>query len=553
MFKPTASKILRAFTKIITGLFLFYLVAGFIIIPFVLWWVIPDQGTKILKEPVRLRSVGFNPLLWKLTMNGFEILDHHHHQVIGFDKLSVNLSLAGLFKKIYHVPAFELDGLKVNAVLLPGNKINLLDLVPPQLMPPPQPRRPTGESKQPSASGLPRPSGLPKIIIDTIALHQGEVHFTDTTIKPHFSVTLRSMEMLVTHVTTDPHRQARVKFHCDLGNKGRISMEAAVIPLAQPLDLEAAFSLNDYALKVLTPYTGKYTGRALKSGQMDFSMDYRISGNKLVADHRLLIQQFAFGRRVESKGALHLPFGLAVALLEDPDGRMRISLPVSGDMSDPKFKYSHLVFQAARNFFFNLVTKPFSFLASSLGAGETGVDELGYVRFTPGEAKLLPSQRQKLIALIKGLKAHPKLELKIDGSYDPRADWKAIQAQVFARDYEQLRKISSRPDAAVYQLLYQRRFGIRALWALAKKYKKGIGRYDDAKLDLEIKRRLVENAPPDTGALNTLAQARARLVHQFLLVHGFDAGHMVLGAPQTTQSRMGYVPLPFTLTVYNRN
>jgi hypothetical protein len=222
-------------------------------------------------------------------------------------------------------------------------------------------------------------------------------------------------------------------------------------------------------------------------------------------------------------------------------------------MSDPKFKYSRLILQVISNFFIKLVTEPFSILGSMLGGSNTGTDELGYVRFTPGKAVLWYSQRQKLLKLIKTLKERPKLRLEIDGSYDPKADWKAIQADSFTREYEQLRKISDWPDAKVYQLLYQRHFGIRALWALAKKYKEGIGHYKDGKLDQEIKRQLIENAPPDQGSLSILAQARATLVHDFFITSGFNAKRLELGHPQPTQSVLGYVPLEFTLTVFGND
>ena len=544
-------KLLRVAVRIIVGLFLFCLVTGFIIIPLALYWAIPSQGTKILKHPVQLRSVGFNPFLMQLTMNGFDILDDQKRVMIGFDKLSVDVNLKDLFRKIYHVGSFELDGLKINAELLPGNQINLMGLAP-QTVPPVKQEAPAKISKQPAAA-VEKPVPLPTVIIDSIVLHQGQVHFIDKTVTPNYSTTLSAMELSMTNVTTDPHQQAKIKFNANLDDKGRISMETLIIPLAQPLKMETTFSLNDYALDVLTPYAGKYTGRELKDGKLDLNMDYRISDNMLVASHKLLIQKFEFGSSVESKDALHLPFGLAVALLEDPQGKINIALPVSGDMSDPKFKYSHLIFQVIGNFFMKLVTEPFSVLGSMLGGSGAGTDELGYVRFNPGKSFLSGSQKQKLLKLIKSLKERPKLRLEIDGSYDPQVDWKEIQADAFAKEFKELRKDSDRPEGKDYQLLYQRHFGIRALWALAKKYNEGVGNYQDKELDQEIKRQLIEKAPPDPAALSVLAQARAQLVHDFFVTNGFEAARLNIGHPQPTQSSMGYVPLSFTLTVFDKS
>lgn len=528
-------KLLRILLKVVLGIFLSILVTGFFIVPLALTLAIPNQGTKYLKHPVHIHSVGFNPFYLELVLEGFEILDDQNQVMLGFDKLMVQVDLGDLFKKIYHVEIFELDGLKVNAELMSGSQINLMSLIPPV----------------PSQPGN-KPGPLPIVIIDSIDLHQGHIHFTDKTIQPHFSTDLSAIELHVTHVTTDPKDEAKIKFQANLDGRGLITTETLIKPMAHPLEMETTFSLSDYALGVLTPYAGKYTGRELKDGKLDLRMDYTIGGNKLSASHKILIQRFEFGKSVESRDALHLPFGLVVALLEDPQGKINIALPVSGDMSDPKFKYSHLIFQVIGNFFTKMITSPFSILGSVLGPSDSGTDELGYVRFLPGRMDLADPQKQKLIKLIKTLKERPKLRLEIDGSYDPQADWKAIQSDSFSREYEQLRKTSDWPEGKVYQLLYQRHFGIRALWGLAKKYKKGVGLYNDEKLDQEIKRQLIENAPPDQGALSVLAQARAKQVYDVFLANGFDTRRLNAGHPQSTQSSLGYVPLEFTLTVFDK-
>jgi len=388
-------------------------------------------------------------------------------------------------------------------------------------------------------------------MIDHITLTRGTIHFTDQSIQPNFSTRLSDMLLDVTGLSTRPGVEARILFKARLDRKVQISLETRVKPLTQPLALEASFKLNDYAMQVLSPYVGKYTGRALGDGKLDIRMDYRIEDNKLSAGHQLLIQNFKFGQKVESKDALPLPFGLAVALLEDPQGRINISLPVSGDMGDPKFEYFHLIGQVARNFFLKLIAKPFSILASVVG-GSSAVEteDLGYVKFPPGQADLPEEEKQKISTLVTALNERPRVTLEINGSFDPQADWKAIQASTFVRDFEELMADSSRSQMTAYQLLFQRRFGIRALWALTKKYKSGFGKYDDLKIKQEIKRQLIEHAPPDPTALNALGQARAQLVYDLFRSFGFDARRLKTGRSHSTQSSMGYVPLEFVLTVF---
>jgi len=538
-------KILKVSAKIIAGSFVFYLVLGFVLIPLISIWVIPWQGSKILKTPVKVRSVFLNPLLFQVKINGLKVLDQQKETILGFESFFVDMSFLQLFKKTYRIEALSLTGLQVKTALLPDGRINLMDLVPQSTPKAPAPEE--GASQTPAEAET---KPLPLVVVDKMTLTQGTVRFEDQSIQPNFATVLSGMELEVTGFSTLPESQTKVAFKSKLDEKGVISVDALMKPLAQPLDLETSFSLNSYALQILEPYIGKYTGRSLQDGTMDVKMDYRISGNQLSASHKLLIQHFEFGQKVESKDALSLPFGLAIALLEDPQGRITISLPVKGDMSDPQFEYLHLVGQVIRNFFMKLVTKPFSVLASMAGGGDAGTDELGYVRFLPGKADLSDEEKGKLDILITGLKERPKLRLEINGSFDPQVDWKAIQADMFTKDYEDLRKDSSKEETVVYQLLYQRRFGIRALWDLAKKYKEEVGKYQEEKLNQEIKRQLIEHAPPDQQALSVLAQARAQIVYSYFLERGFDPKRLSVGETRSAQSSMGFVPMEFTLTVF---
>jgi len=125
-----SKQILRITAKSIGGIFLFYLFLGSVVIPLALKWGGEIQGTKILKTPVRVQAVFFNPFLWRINIKGFEILDAHKQVLAGFDALAVDVSFINLFKKIYRVESVGLDGLRVSVALLPGGRINLLDLIP---------------------------------------------------------------------------------------------------------------------------------------------------------------------------------------------------------------------------------------------------------------------------------------------------------------------------------------------------------------------------------------------------------------------------------------
>ncbi|MFA5100721.1 MAG: DUF748 domain-containing protein [Candidatus Omnitrophota bacterium] len=536
-------KISQIILKIIAGIFAFVFFVIYVVIPIGAPWAIRSQGSKILKHPVQVRSVWFNPVLLRLSVNGFKIMDTDKKDVIaGFNRFWADASFVSLLKKEYRVESIGVDGLVVNAALLPGNRINLMDLVPDQSQPVAANEKP--EQIVPAKQA----AVLPNIRIDNILLTNGSVTFTDRTVSPQFLTKLSGMSLTVTGISTKPDSIANVVFSTRLDDKGIISAEANLKPLAQPIEMETTFSLNGYALTVLTPYVGKYTGRSVKTGKMDFTMNYKIANNQLNARHKLLIQKFDFGEKVESKDALNLPFGLAVALLEDPNGRISISLPVKGDMSDPQFEYFHLIGQVARNFFMKLVTAPFMALMSIVGS-ESGTEEMGQVTFEPGKAGLTDKAKETLDLFVKALKERPKLSIEVNGSYDPQVDWKAMKTEAYDIEYINRRKESARSDFRVVEHMYKLRFGFRDYWKLARKHtvNKVI---DESAMKEEMRRLIIEQGKADRSALDMLGQARAKAVYDHIIAGGFDPARIKIGSARETQSSMGLVPSEFTLTVY---
>ncbi|MFA5389327.1 MAG: DUF748 domain-containing protein [Candidatus Omnitrophota bacterium] len=531
--------------KIVLGIFLFYLFLAYVVIPVGAPWAVRSQGTKLLKHTVQVRSIFFNPFLLRLNVKGFAIMDSDKQVMAGFDKFWADISFISLLRKEIQVESFGLDGLQINAALLADGNINLLELAA-SLQSDTEKK---SQAEKPAAAQLPSADSLPPVTVDSLALKLGSISFVDKSVEPNFKTVLSNIEIRVSGISTRPDAQIKVFFNCALDEKGSIAAEALLMPFVNPLKLDAVFSLNNYALQVLTPYVGKYTGRAVKDGKLDMKMSYTIADNQFKASHKILVQQFDFGDKVVSKDALNMPFGLAVGLLEDPQGRINISLPVTGDMSDPKFEYFHLIGQVARNFFMKIVTKPLMFLLSLAGS-ESGTEEMGYVRFAPGKADLSDDNKERLRILLKGLKERPRLLLEINGSYDIKADWQAMRKETFETRYQAMRKESTRPDSALYSQLYIEFFGLRSYGDLTRDLKSSSGKLDQEKIDAEIKRRLIEDAPVDKGALDILAEARGRVVYDFFITEGFDKARVSIGTNREAQSSMGYVPMEFTLTVF---
>jgi hypothetical protein len=119
---------------------------------------------------------------------------------------------------------------------------------------------------------------------------------------------------------------------------------------------------------------------------------------------------------------VNLPLDLAIAILQDSDGRIDLGLPVSGSLDDPQFSYGSIIWKAITNILGKIATAPFRAFASLFG----GDAKFESIAFEAGDAKLTPPEKEKVVTLVSALKKRPRLSLSIRGVWS-EADRVALQ------------------------------------------------------------------------------------------------------------------------------
>jgi hypothetical protein len=132
------------------------------------------------------------------------------------------------------------------------------------------------------------------------------------------------------------------------------------------------------------------------------------------------------GDKVENASGTSLPLKFAVALLKDSNGVIDVDLPVAGDLNDPTFKISGIVWRAIGNLLTKVVTAPFRLLGSLVGVDS---EDFGTLRFSAGKAEISPPDRESLLKLAEAMRQRPELTLEVAGTYAGEVDTRALQTQ----------------------------------------------------------------------------------------------------------------------------
>jgi hypothetical protein len=191
------------------------------------------------------------------------------------------------------------------------------------------------------------------------------------------------------------------------------------------VDLRARF--NDMELSPMTPYSGKFVGYTIEKGKLSFDLKYLINKRKLDSQNYIFLDQFTLGDRVESPKATKLPVKLAIALLKDRKGEIKLDIPVTGSLDDPKFSVWGIILKVLMNLIAKAATAPFSLLGALFGGGE----ELSYVEFDYGSTVITEQNMKKIDTLVKALHDRPALKLDIEGHVDLEKDKEGLIQYLF--------------------------------------------------------------------------------------------------------------------------
>lgn len=262
--------------------------------------------------------------------------------------------------------------------------------------------------------------------IRSVNLRGGEVFFSDLAMRPNFKVDIRKFNTTLLGVSNTPGRFASVAMDGVVAGSGsvRAKGQASFDDPRRNHDILTTF--RNLPLTAFNPAVMTFAGYQIASGRLNLNLNYRAKDGELNGSNQIVIKKVVLGEEVPDFKGKKLPLGLAIALLEDSDDTIDVTVRIAGNVDSPEFSASGLVWQAISNVLTNIATAPFRALAALMGMGDAdGVNAV------PGEAVFLPVDQERLEKFGEYLVKRPNSSLEIIGTYDPVQD-KAAMARAKA-------------------------------------------------------------------------------------------------------------------------
>jgi uncharacterized protein involved in outer membrane biogenesis len=335
----------------------------------------------------------------------------------------LNVGYTSLSPPSIDIKGISLANFYARVIVNSEGKLNLQEIM--KTEEPKTPGTPPPQEKGGVASKEKEPSK--NIKIGQITLQGGKINLSDKSVKPEFSTKLTEMGGRISGLSSEENTTADVDLRAKLNDYAPLEITGKINPLREDLYVDLKARIKDLDLSPATPYSGKYAGYTIEKGKLSFDLKYLIVKKKLDSQNNIFIDQFTFGDKVESPQATKLPVKLAVALLKDRKGEIKLDLPVTGSLDDPKFSVWGVILKILINLISKAATSPFSLLGAMFGGGE----ELSFVEFDYGSTTIAEPNVKKLETISKALQDRPSLKMDIEGHVDMEKDREGLKQYLF--------------------------------------------------------------------------------------------------------------------------
>ena len=282
------------------------------------------------------------------------------------------------------------------------------------------------DRQQPTEPAKPADNTPPAfaINIDRFNIADSEMDFADESLFIPFGTRIHSLEGVVNGLSNKPGTRGELALNGAVDEFGEADAQGTINLMDPTAFMDIVVKFSNVEMRNLTPYSGTFANRKIESGKLSLNLVYNIENQQLNSSNQVIVDKLKLGERVQSPQGRDLPLELAIAILEDSNGRIDLGLPITGDLNDPQFSYGAIVWKAIGNVLTKIVTAPFRALGALFGGADA--DELGKIEFNAGANTLSPSQRESLKKLGEALTTRPNLALTVQGTWAP-ADKTAIQ------------------------------------------------------------------------------------------------------------------------------
>ena len=250
--------------------------------------------------------------------------------------------------------------------------------------------------------------------IDSLVIRGGNINFSDLTLNRPFNFDIQNLNVGLTGFS-DMATDIPVDFSMNLNGSGTFNGKGR-IDMVNMSNIVFNGTIAKLDLVSFSPYSEYFLARPITRGTFNYDVTLKMTPNLLDNLNNLKLAQLEFGKKTKDTSAYKLPVALALYIIKDREGNIKIDLPVSGKPSDPSFKLRKIIWKTLEEFLLKAISAPFEAIGKLFG---TNPESIKQIPFEYLQDSLTENQRGKLDKIAEIITKKPELSYTFVQATDP--------------------------------------------------------------------------------------------------------------------------------------
>jgi hypothetical protein len=249
------------------------------------------------------------------------------------------------------------------------------------------------------------------VAIGTTQLTSKPIHYTDLDLGTGLTITSQIKQFQLLNFDSNNKEQvSQLSLDLLLGDHGKVMLAGDAQLLSDKPSFDIKGNINALDLRPVGRFLQTGFGHNIQSGLLNADINFKAQQGQLDSLLNLNLKQFKLKtlseteqQQLSEQAGLGMPIDTALDLLRDKDNVINLSLPVTGDINNPDFALSDILFQASAKAMTTAVINyytPFGLVTAAQGVFDLATAiKFEPITFAPGSAKLQSGNHENLAKL----------------------------------------------------------------------------------------------------------------------------------------------------------
>jgi hypothetical protein len=193
--------------------------------------------------------------------------------------------------------------------------------------------------------------------INHLGIYNGDIKFNDFSTSEKFAMDLNPVTVIADSIDKNQNR-VNVSLKSIIKPYGNVSMALSMNP-KDSSDFDLQYHFQKLPVSMFNPYIISFTSFPLDRGTLEFKGTWNVRNGMIQSNNHLVIVDPRVTKRVRNKDTKWIPVPLIMTFIRERGNFIDYEIPITGNLKDPKFHLSDVIFDLIGNIFVKPPSTPY--------------------------------------------------------------------------------------------------------------------------------------------------------------------------------------------------